>query len=163
MGILKVKWRQAENLTETEKDELIRNLLNLHRELNLNDFETYVANFIKRKHDKQLAIQELDTAIGLLANFILLLSVDLKQKYLLSTAQEQRQTPEESGLLTRQEVAQKFKVSRRTVSNWIYDGLKTTEIGGVIRISEEALQEFMKSHQTKKFNWASVGNRKKAA
>lgn len=133
----------------------IDELFDLPKFLSLSIFEEYIAQYLERKADKKLAIQELDRIIGTLQNHILSLSLFIKQSHLLNRSTD---TAHNSDALfyTKQEVAIKYRVSVRTVNNWMLDGLQTTEIGGVKRISEQAVQEFVKKNKTKKFNWRSI-------
>lgn len=144
------------------KAEEIEKLLQLPQTLKMKDLNEYIEQYLTRKQDRKLALQELDNRLALLSNFVLLLSMNLKQRYLLEIHQPKEPKPVASELLTRKEVARRFRVDEKTVANWIKVGLKATEIGGVNRISEEALQEFMQAHKTRKFSWPSVGNRKAA-
>jgi hypothetical protein len=57
---------------------------------------------------------------------------------------------------TKQELANKYRVSVRTVTNWIIDGLEVEEVGGIKRISFQALETFKKSAKGKKFGWRST-------
>jgi hypothetical protein len=138
-----------------EKHDNFHKLLNLPKTFSRRDFDEYIVDFLKCKLDKNIALQDLDNIIGTLQNHIFLLSLHLKQHYILLKSESKTDQQLE---YTKKEVAKKFRVSTRTVSNWIYEGLKTTEIGGIIRISEQALDDFQKNHKTKKFNWASTGN-----
>jgi hypothetical protein len=58
---------------------------------------------------------------------------------------------------TKQELANKYRVSVRTVTNWIIDGLEVEEVGGIKRINFEAVEKFKKSSKGKKFHWKSIG------
>jgi hypothetical protein len=135
---------------ETSK---IDELLDLPEQLNLSCIEEHLSQYLERKADKKLALQELDTLIGKLHNHILLLSLYIKQNHLI-----ERKSATESaiGFYTKQEVAILYRVSVRTVTNWIISGLETTLIGGVIRISKQAVEEFVRHNKTKKFNWRSI-------
>ncbi len=95
--------------------------------------------------------------MGILYNHVLALSLLLKQKYLLGECPAI--APGDGMLYTRQEVAVKYRVSQRTVTNWIVDGLETVEVGGVRRISEQALQKYVRSSKTRKFHWKSIARR----
>jgi hypothetical protein len=140
---------------------MIKNVINKFEELfespkslSVGDFEQYIIEYMERKADKRLAIQELDKVIAILQNHILSLSLFLKQKHLLHNSIDP--APKEVEYYTRQEVAVKYRVSIRTVTNWIIDGLEAVEIGGVKRISSAALQAFTKIKRTKKFHWKSI-------
>jgi hypothetical protein len=131
-------------------------LLNSPKLLTVPDFEQYIMDYIQRKADKKLALEELDRLIAILQNHILSLSLFLKQSHLL--CRSIHQIPQEVEYYTKQEVAVKYRVSIRTVTNWIIDGLESIEIGGVKRISNTALQTFVKMKKSKKFNWKSIAN-----
>lgn len=131
----------------------IEELLNLPRRLTLPGFDEYVLHHLKRKADKKIAIQDLDNLIALLHNHVLSLSFHIKQNYLIGSEKIERQNTD---YYTKQEIANLYRVSVRTVTNWILDGLQCLEIGGVKRISQEALKEFVKSNKAKKFNWRSI-------
>jgi hypothetical protein len=139
---------------KNEADQ-INDLLKLSKHLNVSDFEHYIDYYLEPKADKGLAIQELDRIIGELQNHISSFSLYLKQNYLLR--QIKKDYPRREDLFyTKQEVAIRYRVSIRTVSNWTYSGLQVTEIGGVKRISEQAVKEFVERNKTKKFHWKSI-------
>ncbi|PKM83811.1 MAG: DNA-binding protein [Firmicutes bacterium HGW-Firmicutes-13] len=49
------------------------------------------------------------------------------------------------------EIAQMFKVNKATVYFWVKEGkLKAVRLGSLVRISEEALQEFIKTSSKEK-------------
>lgn len=51
---------------------------------------------------------------------------------------------DEQVFYTPEEIAQRFKVQKRTVYGWIRDGkLKAIRIGNLLRVPEEALQQFI--------------------
>lgn len=124
----------------------IEELLQSYKWLSLPVFEDYINDFLKRKSDSKIALHELDTLIGMLQNHILGLSLFVKQKFLIP-----RPVVENSTYYTKQEIANIYRVSVRTVSNWIIDGLETTVIGGIKRISKDALAEFRKKNKSRKF------------
>lgn len=129
-------------------------LLELPKSMSISDFDNYINEYLNRKADKNLAIQELDRILAVLQNHITSLSLYLKQNHLLS---KDRVAPVvEIEFYTKQEVAAKYRVSIRTVTNWIIDGLDTIEIGGVKRISNSALNAFTEIKRTKKFSWKSI-------
>jgi hypothetical protein len=132
--------------------EKLRELLG---SLNVNNFEVAVAQFLERKDNQQQAIHELDSLIASLSNHLLTLSILLKQKYLVGVAGSSNSAVDNS-FYTRQEIAIKYRVSVRTVSNWIASGLVTENIGGVKRISQQSLSNFMKVSKTKKPHWRSI-------
>jgi hypothetical protein len=129
-------------------------LLDSPKSLSISDFEQYLIEYLERKADRKLAIQELDRVIAILQNHILSLSLFLKQNHLLHNTIDP--APKEVEYYTKQEVAVKYRVSIRTVTNWIIDGLEAVEIGGVKRISNAALLTFTKIKRTKKFHWKSI-------
>jgi hypothetical protein len=129
-------------------------LLQLPKYLRLSDFENYVARYLERKADKRMAIEELDRTITLLQSHILSFSIYLKQNHLVK--QTGSNNNQDTEFFTKQEVAMKYRVSVRTVSNWIIDGLQAEEIGGVVRISSFALKTFVSANKRKKFTWKSI-------
>lgn len=139
-----------------EDRDKIDELINLPKHLSLEGFDEFIGDYLNRKADKKLAIRELDAEIGLLQNYILLLSLHIKQNYLIDTKREN--TSEKGGceLLTKKEVSKQYRVDIKTVGNWIRDGLETEPIGGVIRISKAAIEEFKKKRKSKKFHWRSI-------
>lgn len=70
-----------------EQKELnkIEELLQSSKWLSLPVFEQYIDNFVKRKADSKIALQELDGLIGSLQNHILSLSLFIKQNFLIGT------------------------------------------------------------------------------
>lgn len=133
---------------------IFEKLLELPRNCPIPVLEEYVAELIRRRTDEKAAIQHLDNILALLQNHISLMSLYLKQKYLLN---EFRPAPSaEDCFYTKQELANKYRVSVRTVTNWIIDGLEVEEVGGIKRISFEAVEKFKKSVKGKKFQWKSI-------
>ena len=132
-------------------------LFNLQSIGSIPRFEEYIAERLKRSSDPEIAIRELDDTLALLQNHIQLLSLYLKQRYLLNAFKHLPATEER--YYTKQELANKYRVSIRTVTNWIIDGLEAEEIGGIKRISHEELQHFKNSAKGKKFNWRSIKRR----
>lgn len=135
---------------EQKELDKIEDLLRSPQWLNLPLFELYIKQALERKADQKLAAQELDHLIGILQNHILSLSLFIKNNF---TLVKSSQAIENSVYYTKQEIANIYRVSVRTVSNWILDGLETTVIGGIKRISKEAVKEFQLKNKTKKFNW----------
>lgn len=139
---------------ERLKISTFEKLLELPRNCPIPVLEEYVAELLKGRSDEKAAIQQLDSILALLQNHITLLSLYLKQKYLLN---ESRPLPSvENCFYTKQELANKYRVSVRTVTNWIIDGLEVEEVGGIKRISFEAVEKFKKSVKGKKFHWKSI-------
>ncbi|MCU0352877.1 MAG: helix-turn-helix domain-containing protein [Cytophagales bacterium] len=132
----------------------IEALLDLPKSITLGDFEKYIAVYLERKADRGKAVAELDETIGVLQNHVFALSLYLKQHYLL--VQQSGFCQDENFFYTKQELAVKYRVSVRTVTSWIADGLQTMEVGGVKRISQQALSEYAKQSKTKKFHWKSI-------
>lgn len=137
-----------------ERDK-IDELINLPKHLSLVGFDQFIKDYLASKADKSLALQELDTGIGLLQNHILLLSLYVKQNYLIEKKGDGSEK-KDSNLLTKDEISKKYKVNIKTVGNWIRDGLDSVEIGGIVRISNEAIEEFKKKRKSKKFHWRSI-------
>lgn len=49
---------------------------------------------------------------------------------------------------TPEEVADRFKVTRRTIYRWIKEGrLQSVKVGDLVRITKSALEEFLKAGQ----------------
>ena len=135
------------------REKNFEELLELTKSMGVSDFDNYINDYLKRKEDKSLAIQELDRILAVLQNHITSLSLYLKLNHLFTKPRPENTEVE---FLTKQEIAAKYRVSIRTVTNWIIDGLETLEIGGVKRISNDALKAFVLSKKTKKFNWKSI-------
>lgn len=131
----------------------VEQLLNVPASLALPDFEDYIIKLLERKNDTSAALKELDDRLALLQNHIQLLSLYVKQNHLLLKT-TQPVGPVE--YYTKQELANKYRVSVRTITNWIVDGLEAEEIGGVKRISRTALDNFSIMKNRKKFNWRSI-------
>lgn len=132
-------------------------LLEIARRSPISILEEYVAERLKRRADHKAAVQELDDILALLQNRIQLMSLYLKQKYLLNVCRPATTVEEE--FYTKQELANKYRVSVRTVTNWITDGLESEEVGGIKRISHQAVEKFKRSSKGKKFTWRSIANR----
>lgn len=61
-------------------------------------------------------------------------------------------------LLTLEEIAERFKVTSRTIYNWIDGGMPVMKIGGVIRFDPEEVTAWMKQKRTRgRNNSAQVG------
>lgn len=137
------------------EEKKFEELLELPKSMGISDFDNYINEYLKRKADKNLAIQELDRILAVLQNHITSLSLYLKQNHLF-TKPKLRHESTKIEFYTKQEIAIKYRVSIRTVTNWIIDGLETVDIGGVKRISATDLEAFTKIKKTKKFNWKSI-------
>lgn len=135
---------------ETSK---IDELLKLPESADLSSVENYLSQYMERKADRKLAIKEIDNLIGRLQNFILLISIYIKQHYLMEKKPEEKI---ETGFYTKQEIAVLYRISVRTVSSWIASGLETTMIGGVIRISKQSVVDFIKKSKSRKPHWKSI-------
>jgi hypothetical protein len=142
--------RDAISVTDASK---IDELLNLPESTDLSSVENYLSQFLERKADKKLALKEVDGLIGRLQNFVLLVSLYVKQNYLIDKPNKEE---EYTGFYTKQEVAILYRVTVRTVSAWIASGLETTNIGGVIRISKQAVVDFVKRNKSRKPHWKSI-------
>lgn len=140
--------------TRTEGNK-IDELLKLPDTIGLHDLDHYMTTFFEKRVDKDKALLELDDMIGKLQNRVQLLSIYVKQHY-LSKHTIDGIANDESSFYTKQEIAVRFRVSMRTITNWMIAGLKTTVIGGVIRISQQALDEFVKNNKRRKYNWRSI-------
>lgn len=143
------------NTDKRKETDRIEQLITLSKEVSLEDFDEFVIQFLERKADKKAGIIELDNLITSVNNFSLNLSFYLKQNYLLINRKEAN-VNEVKLYYTKKEIAKQFRVDVRTVTNWLNDGLESTEIGGVIRVSQEALNDFIQKAKSKKFNWKSI-------
>jgi hypothetical protein len=132
-----------------------REFLDILKSFRILDFDNFVSDFLERKVDRKIAIEELDKALADLQSFILSASIVYKQKYLLTEILNEVNPPDT--FYTKQEVAIRYRVSGRTVSNWIVSGLEAIEIGGIVRISQQAIDTFVKTNKRKKFHWRSLG------
>jgi hypothetical protein len=135
------------------ESEQFEHLLNLPRKLPIAQFEKMVDGLMKKKMDKDAAIQELDIKLAVLQNHIQLLAMYIKQNYLIRKSSSQNGGEQ---YYTKQELANKYRVSVRTITNWIIDGLEVEEVGGIKRISFDALKAFKESVKGKKFQWKSI-------
>ena len=52
-------------------------------------------------------------------------------------------------LLTLEEMAEKSKVTTRTIHNWILGGMPVMKIGGVLRFDPEEVMAWMKQKRTR--------------
>lgn len=134
--------------------EQVEGLLNLPKNLPLSSFAELIDMLVKNGTDKGIAVQELDTKLAILQNHIQLLALYIKQNYLVCTPSPAPNVNEQ--YYTKQELANKYRVSVRTITNWIIDGLEVEEVGGVRRISNSSLMAFTNSKKGKKFNWKSI-------
>jgi len=142
--------------TEVENNSRITELLKMPESIKLTDVDAYINGLPSDNMEvRERALLDLDTLFGKLQNHIQLLSLYLKQRHLLGNAVTT--APVDTGSnYTKQEIAVRYRVSIRTITNWIASGLQTTLIGGVMRISESALQEFIKNNRRRKYNWRSI-------
>jgi hypothetical protein len=134
--------------------EQIEGLLNLPKNFPLSNFSDLIDMLVKNRTDKVIAVQELDTKLAILQNHIQLLALYIKQNYLVCTSSPAPNVNEQ--YYTKQELANKYRVSVRTVTNWIIDGLEVEEVGGIKRISFQSLEKFKRSAKGKKFGWKSI-------
>jgi hypothetical protein len=131
----------------------IDDLLRLPKHVTISMFDQYVNNFLEKKANKELAIHELDSLLALLQNHITSFSLLIKRNFVLQALPTLK--TESVEYYTKQELANKYRVSVRTVTNWIIDGLEIEEIGGIKRISLDAVEKFRTSVKGKKFHWKS--------
>jgi hypothetical protein len=134
--------------------EQIEGLLNLPNILPLSSFAELIDQLVKKRTDKHVAAQELDVQLAILQNHIQLLALYIKQNYLIVKPSVTSNV--DDLYYTKQEIANKYRVSVRTVTNWIIDGLEVEEVGGIKRISFESLERFRQSAKGKKFHWKSI-------
>lgn len=128
--------------------------MNLPQTLTITLFDEFVMGYLNSKADQTVGLEELDRVLTILYSHALTLSLHFKQRYLLK--QSYGSASEKVDYFTKQELANKYRVSIRTVSNWISDGLVAEEIGGIKRISCQAIRNFQTSRKGKKFNWRSI-------
>jgi hypothetical protein len=136
----------------TFSDNCLQGIIELSQSMKSTEFGNYVESYLSKRPNRKMAIEELDKKVAQFLNLNLSLACFLKQKYLFT---DHNSIKNDTLNLTKQEVAAKYRVSVRTINNWIASGLRTIEIGGVLRISEEALTDFAKNNTTKKFAWKS--------
>jgi hypothetical protein len=122
--------------------------------LQIPDMQNEIDSFLERARDESSALNGLDHILGQVQSSLLTMSIYVKQRCL------KNQIPSPTSInsdlyYTKQEVAIRFRVSIRTVTNWIISGLEVVNIGGVQRISHDSLVKFVKRTPTKKFNWKS--------
>ena len=140
-----------------EERNIIEQLFQSINQIGVDSFEEFIGQFLARKADKKRAIEELESFIAQFNNKALLLSLHLKQVHILGV--NNRQGPNAVGeeeTYTKSSLAKKYRVSVRTISNWINDGLECEMIGGVIRISRQAIKDFISKAKSKKPNWKSI-------
>lgn len=140
-----------------KQENIIEQLFHSIDLISIEDFEEFINKFLSRKCDRNRAIEELENFMAQLNNKVFLLSLHFKQVHILRVNSEPNTTMRaEEETYSKSTIAQKYRVSVRTVTNWIKDGLECVEIGGVIRISQKALNEFIARTKTKKFKWKSI-------
>jgi len=145
--IMKAKGDDTNHLEQLfEKSDLI----------NIWKLQDHIAHYLNKHMERSSAIEQLDTKIAKVNNLLFSLTCFFKQNYLFPPNQPCHDNY--LSYFTKQEIAAKYRVSVRTITNWIASGLETTEIGGVLRISEQALDTFVKNNKRKKFKWRSVSN-----
>lgn len=125
--------------------EKFEELLNAPNSLGIREFEDYVTNYLSRKSDRKLALEELDKLIAIVQNHVLSLSIFLKQA--LIATQNKTLVNSEVEYYTKQEVAIKYRVSIRTVTNWIISGLEVVQIGGINRISSLSISNYIQKRR----------------
>jgi hypothetical protein len=132
------------------KENKIDQLISLIEGFNVQELDAYLRTYLSRKADANLALVELDSLLAILQGKILSISIRIKQNLL------QRQNavqPVDGTLYSRKEIAKRFRVNVRTVDNWIKDGLETVPIGGTVRLSLQAVEEYSNAHRSKKMHW----------
>lgn len=138
----------------TNQEDKIEQIISVSESINLQELDSYLAIYLNRKIDRNLALVELDNLITLTQSKMLSISIRIKQGYLNKQKDHQ---PAENSLLKRKEIAKKCGVDIRTVDNWIKDGLETVPMGGGgVRITLQAVEEFSKKNMRKKMHWKSV-------
>lgn len=149
---------------KSENNSKITEVLRAPEDIKLTDVDTYINSLAAdNTENRERALLELDGLMGKLQNHLQLLSIYLKQRYLLPVPAK---APVETNIFyTKQEIAVRYRVSTRTVGNWISMGMKSIILGGVLRVSEDAILEFVKTHPRRKYNWKSIAryNEQRAA
>jgi len=146
---------------DTKGNSKIGELFKAPDTIKMADIDSYVAVLAtSNSNDQQRILQDVDNLFAKLQNHIQLLSMYFKQRYIVRDVIVPYK--EEVSFYTKQEVAVRYRVSMRTITNWIVAGLETTLIGGVIRINETALQEFIKNNKRRKYGWRSISKTGKA-
>jgi DNA-binding HxlR family transcriptional regulator len=144
-----------------EGKNIFEQLFQSLNQIGVDSFEEFIDQFLARRSDKKRAIEELESFIAQFSNKALMLSLHLKQVHILGV--NYRQEPNANGeevTYTKSSLAKKYRVSVRTISNWINDGLECEMIGGVIRISQQAIKDFIIKAKSKKTNWKSISKTK---
>lgn len=134
--------------------EQFEHLLHMPDTISASDIRSYFEHSLGRRISDKSAIAEFDRKIGSLNNLVFSVTTFFKQNYLF--APDPIIAPTRHHLYTKQEVAVKYRVSVRTINNWIASGLKTIEIGGVLRICESDLTQFATETTRKKLKWRSI-------
>ncbi len=133
-------------------------LTKAHDAITLADIDFYINGLLQNKEaERDRIILTVDELLGKLQNRIQLLSMYFKQRYVLPNVVAPAAL--KSPFYTKQEVALRYRVSMRTITNWIVAGLETTLIGGVIRTSDTALQEFVKNNSVESMVGGQFQNR----
>jgi hypothetical protein len=101
-------------------------------------------------------LARLDDLVAKLHSQMLTLAFLVKQRFFLPAI---KGTVEPKRLFTQGDLASYFKVTPRTVRNWIASGLEASEIGGVTRISWEAIEKFKQTNTRRKFGWRSISQK----
>lgn len=144
---------------DMERSEIIKRfdeLLEVPRNCTLDGLEEYLLDLADRTAEPNSLVEVMDKRLALVQNHIQLISLHLKQKYLSNKMISSASIADI--FYTKQELANKYRVSVRTVTNWIVDGLEVEEVGGIKRISQRAVEKFKHSSKGKKFTWRSIAN-----
>jgi len=146
---------------DTKGNSTIDELFKAPETIKMADIDSYVAVLATcNGNNQERILHDVDNLFAKLQNHIQLLSMYFKQRYIVRDVIAP--SKEEISFYTKQEVAVRYRVSMRTITNWIVAGLETTLIGGVIRISDTSLQEFIKNNRRRKYGWRSISKTGKA-
>lgn len=101
---------------KSENNSKITEVLRAPEDIKLTDVDTYINSLVAdNTENRERALLELDGLMGKLQNHIQLLSIYLKQRYLLPAPAK---LPIETNIFyTKQEIALRYRVSTRTVGN----------------------------------------------
>ena len=124
-----------------EKIETLENFLKALDDLKEIDLICFIDWFLNRKHDRKIAIKELRDKMAKL-NFVAGNFYDLfNSRYYYPSLNEIEGNREE--YFTVEELAQKFKVCEKTISNWEKSGLRVLRPSPrVLVVSKKDLYDF---------------------
>jgi predicted DNA-binding protein YlxM (UPF0122 family) len=104
--------------------DLFKNIEDLIQ-IEQSDFDDLIYSHLQRKHDEQIALKDLDLQVRAVANMLQDLSMEIKVRLLVNKATQDSKSKIKYSMA---EVAAEYKVDKRTVHNWIKNGLKVERI-----------------------------------